>query len=63
LGRPVCVINCTNESGFGLYSFHPGTCGLVMCDGSARMVSENLSFTVFCRLVTYTGLVPVGDNF
>jgi len=63
LGQPVCVINCTNESGFGLYSFHPGTCGLVMCDGSARMVSENLSFTVFCRLVTYTGLVPVGDNF
>ena len=22
-GQPVCVINCTNESGFGLYSFHP----------------------------------------
>jgi prepilin-type N-terminal cleavage/methylation domain-containing protein len=63
LGRPVCVINCTNESGFGLYSFHPGTCGIVMCDGSVRMVSENLSFTIFCRLVTYNGGVPVSDKF
>jgi prepilin-type N-terminal cleavage/methylation domain-containing protein len=62
-GQPLCVINCTNESGFGLYSFHPGTCGLVMCDGSAHMVSENLSLTVFARLVTYKGQSPVSDNF
>jgi len=56
------MINCTNESGFGLYSFHPASCGLLMCDGSAHMVSENLSFTVFCRLLTYNGRQPVTDG-
>ena len=61
-GQPVCVINCTNESGFGLYSFHPGSCGIVMCDGSAHMVSENLSLTVFARLITYKGHAPVTDS-
>jgi prepilin-type N-terminal cleavage/methylation domain-containing protein len=63
LGQPVCVINCTNESGFGLYSFHPGTCGILLCDGSVRMVSEDLSFNIFCLLVTYNGGVPSGDKF
>ena len=61
-GQPVCVINCTNESGFGLYSFHPGTAGIVMLDGSAHMVSENLSLTVFARLVTYKGGRSVVDS-
>ena len=45
-----CFINCTNQSFMGLYSFPPGSCGLAFCDGSAHMVSENLSVVVFCRL-------------
>jgi prepilin-type N-terminal cleavage/methylation domain-containing protein len=61
-GQPVCIINCTNESGFGLYGFHPGSCGIAMCDGSAHMVSENLSLTIFARLVTYNGQAPVTDS-
>jgi hypothetical protein len=58
-----CFINCTNQLRLGLYSFHPGSCGLAMCDGSAHMVSENLSLVVFCRLLTYKGRSPVTDNF
>jgi prepilin-type N-terminal cleavage/methylation domain-containing protein len=60
---PVCVINCSNETGGGLYSFHPGSCGLVMADGSAHMVSENMSVTVFCRLISRSGHQPVTDGF
>jgi prepilin-type N-terminal cleavage/methylation domain-containing protein len=57
-----CFINCTNQSFMGLYSFHPGACGLAMCDGSAHMVSENLSVVVFCRLISYHGHKPVTDS-
>ena len=58
-----CFINCTNQLRLGLYSFHPGTCGLAMCDGSSHMVSENISIVVFCRLITYKGRSPVTDSF
>jgi prepilin-type N-terminal cleavage/methylation domain-containing protein len=60
---PVCFMNCTNQAKLGLYSFHPGTCGLAMCDGSSHMVSENISVLVFCRLLTYAGRSAVTDNF
>jgi prepilin-type N-terminal cleavage/methylation domain-containing protein len=60
---PACFINCTNFVNLGLYSFHPGSCGLAMCDGSARMVSENISVVIFCRLITSAGRSPVTDNF
>ena len=62
-GAPVCVINCTNQYGFGLYSFHPGSCGLLMADGSGHMVSENMSIIVFCRLISFKGRAPVTDSF
>jgi len=60
---PVCIINCSNETGGGLYSFHPGSCGLVMADGSGHMVSENMSVTVFCQLISRNGGRPVTDGF
>jgi prepilin-type N-terminal cleavage/methylation domain-containing protein len=56
-----CIINCSNEIRLGLYAFHPGACGVAMCDGSAHMISENLSTTVFCRLISYQGHAPVTD--
>ena len=57
-----CVINCTNQVGMGLYAFHPGACGVALCDGSARMVSENLSLVVFVRMITTRGHSPVTDS-
>ena len=59
---PACFINCVNFTNLNLYSFHPGSCGLAMCDGSARMVSENISVVTFCRLVTYRGQSAVTDS-
>jgi len=59
---PPCVINCTNQPKMGLYSFHPNSCGVALCDGSARMLSENLSVTVFIRLITYRGTTVVTDS-
>jgi prepilin-type N-terminal cleavage/methylation domain-containing protein/prepilin-type processing-associated H-X9-DG protein len=61
-GKPVCIINCINEPFGGLYSFHPGSCGILMADGSVHMVSENLSIVVFCRLISYKGYSPVTDS-
>jgi hypothetical protein len=58
----VCSVNCTNQVGMGLYAFHPGTCGMAMCDGSAHMVSENISNVVFVRLITVRGHTPVTDS-
>ncbi len=60
----VCFINCTNEKDANFcYSFHPGTAGIVMCDGSAHMVSENISLVAFCEMVSYRGQEPVTDSF
>jgi prepilin-type N-terminal cleavage/methylation domain-containing protein len=60
---PACFINCTNQLYLNLYSFHPGSCGIAMCDGSARLVSENISVVTFCRLITYKGRSAVTDVF
>ena len=59
---PVCFINCTNQAKMNLYAFHPGSCGLAMCDGSAHMVSENIGIIPFCRMITFSGRSPVADS-
>jgi prepilin-type N-terminal cleavage/methylation domain-containing protein len=61
---PVCFINCTNEIGFNaIFSFHPGAGGVALCDGSARMLSENISIVVFTGLMTPNGHEAVTDTF
>jgi prepilin-type N-terminal cleavage/methylation domain-containing protein/prepilin-type processing-associated H-X9-DG protein len=62
-GSPVCFINCVNNWAINFYSFHNGSCGIAMCDGSAQMISEDISLTVICRLMTYAGRKPVADPF
>jgi prepilin-type N-terminal cleavage/methylation domain-containing protein len=57
-----CAVNCSNEIWGGLYAFHPGACGIALCDGSARMISENIGLVTFCRLVTYHGNVSTLDS-
>jgi len=61
-GTPICFINCANEWSANWYSFHPGSVGIALADGSARMISENTSLTVLCRLMTYKGSKPVLDS-
>jgi prepilin-type N-terminal cleavage/methylation domain-containing protein len=60
---PICFFNCTNEAGANVvYSFHPGTGGVAMCDGSAHMLSENISVVVFCNMMTFRGHEVVADS-
>lgn len=56
-----CAINCSNFRGAGLYSFHTGGVHVLMCDGSARFVSENIGQSVYCYLVTSQGGEVVGQ--
>lgn len=56
-----CAINCTNRAEAGVYSFHTGGINFLLCDGSARFLSENTSAQVFVNLVTCEGGVPVGE--
>jgi prepilin-type N-terminal cleavage/methylation domain-containing protein len=61
---PECFFNCSNEKGANaVYAFHPGAGGVLMCDGSAHMMSENISVIVFGALTTPRGREPVTDNF
>jgi prepilin-type N-terminal cleavage/methylation domain-containing protein len=62
-GVSACIINCTNEWQRNYcFSFHPGSAGIVMCDGSAHMVSENISLVVFVNMMTFRGSEVVTDG-
>ncbi|HEV3299455.1 MAG TPA: DUF1559 domain-containing protein [Planctomycetaceae bacterium] len=62
LNQPVCFLNCINFWSNNWYSFHPGSVGIALSDGSARMISENTSITVLCRLQSYSGHKAVVDS-
>jgi prepilin-type N-terminal cleavage/methylation domain-containing protein len=62
LNQAVCFVNCINTWSNNWYSFHPGSVGIALCDGSARMISESTSLTVLCRLQSYSGHKPVLDS-
>jgi len=59
----LCYVNCTNETGVNLiFSFHPGTGGVAMCDGSVQMLSESISNRILLGLITYRGREPIADS-
>jgi prepilin-type N-terminal cleavage/methylation domain-containing protein/prepilin-type processing-associated H-X9-DG protein len=47
-----CVVNCSNERGHGLYSFHSGVANALMADGSVRSISASINHCTFAFLVT-----------
>jgi len=61
-GPPTCrwsVNNCgPNDEPF---SFHPGGCNAVLCDGSVRFLSDTISYAPMRYLVTRAEGVPVGS--
>ena len=56
-----CGINCTNLRGGSWYSFHVGGCHFLMCDGSVRFISENISQFTLAGLITRQKGEVVGD--
>ncbi len=56
-----CAINCSNQAETGVYSFHTGGVNFLLCDGSARFLSENSSLLLFVNLVTYDDGEVIGD--
>ena len=60
-GCPWTTQNCgANDEAF---SFHPGGCNVVMLDGSAHFLNENLDPITMRRLVTRTEGVYADVNF
>jgi hypothetical protein len=60
---PTCFFNCTNEHLYNaIYSFHPGAGGVALCDGSARMLSEDISAIVFVKMISFAGHEPLADT-
>jgi len=60
---PTCFFNCTNLHLYNaIYSFHPGAGGVALCDGSARMLNQDISAVVFVRMISIAGHEPVADS-
>jgi prepilin-type N-terminal cleavage/methylation domain-containing protein len=50
-----CVINCTNQTTRGLYSFHTAGANVLLGDGSVRLLTTSIAPGTFAALVTRAG--------
>jgi len=50
-----CLVNCTNESGAGMYSFHNNMVHILMADSSVRNLSQNVQNSLIVKLVSIDG--------
>ncbi|MEX2174795.1 MAG: DUF1559 domain-containing protein [Pirellulaceae bacterium] len=58
-----CSINCSNQPGAGVYSFHPGGAHMLFADGSVRLMKEGLDqFVLYAILTRGSGEVFGGDD-
>jgi prepilin-type processing-associated H-X9-DG protein len=55
-----CAVNCTNQNGAGLYSFHAGGAHVVLADGSVRFIGESIAQFTLASLITRAHGEPVG---
>lgn len=60
-GAGPCGVNCTNRTGTGLYSFHPGNATILLADGAARSIGENINSATLGRLFSYSGAQAIGE--
>ncbi len=57
-----CVVNCTNDLGYGIYSFHSGGANIALCDGSVRFLSQSTSKATVRALVSRAGGEIIGSD-
>jgi prepilin-type N-terminal cleavage/methylation domain-containing protein/prepilin-type processing-associated H-X9-DG protein len=57
-----CLVNCTNQTGRGLYGFHTGGVQLLFCDGSVRFVSASVTPKNIAFMVTRQKGEIVSEN-
>lgn len=50
-----CLLNCTNESGVGMYGFHEGLVNVLMADGVVRSLNQNTENGVIIKLISIDG--------
>lgn len=60
-GNNSCVINCTNKTAIGFYSYHTGGVQAVMGDGSVRFLNESIFDDTLAYLITRAGNEVAGD--
>ncbi|MEW4565866.1 DUF1559 domain-containing protein [Bremerella sp. JC770] len=56
-----CVINCSNHSSAGIYSFHPGGANFGFGDGSVQFIPETISGATLFALCTRQNGEVVGE--
>jgi len=56
-----CMINCSNHSWAGVYSFHQGGAQFLFGDGSVHFISENINGPTLFALCTRQGGEVVGE--
>lgn len=56
-----CFVNCTNEAGVGMYSFHAGIVQILLCDGSVRPLNQNTNRWNIVKLVSTNGSGVLGE--
>lgn len=52
-GVPLCSINCSNQYDSPPYSFHPGGAHVMVADGSAHFLNEDIDVFVLGCLFSY----------
>jgi prepilin-type N-terminal cleavage/methylation domain-containing protein len=56
-----CAINCNSMRSSNFHSFHSGGIQIILCDGSARFISENISAYIFASLITRAKGEVIGE--
>ena len=58
-----CVVNCTNDRGRGVYSFHTGGANAVFADGTVHFLKATIDVRILAGLITRAGGEVLGSGW